>query len=89
MLFRSYQGAAFLFESYGARLNLVPVDDKGLDTSRLPSEPAGLAYVTPSHQYPLGSTLSLDRRIKLLDWAWENGAYIVEDDYDSDFRYKG
>jgi len=84
-----YQGAAFLFESYGARLNQVPVDDKGLDTSKLPSDPTGLAYVTPSHQYPMGSTLSLDRRIKLLDWAWENGAYIVEDDYDSDFRYKG
>ncbi len=84
-----YQGAAFLFESYGAILNLVPVDEKGLDPSKLPNNPVSLAYVTPSHQYPMGSTLSLDRRIQLLDWASNNGAYIVEDDYDSDFRYKG
>ena len=48
-----------------------------------------LAYVTPSHQYPMGATLSLERRVRLLDWAWEVGAYIVEDDYDSDFRHHG
>ncbi len=84
-----YQGAAFLFESYGASLKLVPVDEKGLDPSKLPRSPVSLAYVTPSHQYPMGVTLSLDRRIQLLDWASKNGAYIVEDDYDSDFRYKG
>ncbi len=85
----AYQGAAFLFESYGAELNPVPVDGDGLDVSRLPRKRVGMAYVTPSHQYPLGATLALARRMRLLDWARENGAFIVEDDYDSDFRHRG
>ncbi|MEZ5590042.1 MAG: PLP-dependent aminotransferase family protein [Gammaproteobacteria bacterium] len=84
-----YQGAAYLFESYGATVRPVPVDEHGLDTARLPDGTISLAYVAPSHQYPLGSTLALERRIRLLEWAWEVGAYIVEDDYDSDFRYSG
>ncbi|MCB1716676.1 MAG: PLP-dependent aminotransferase family protein [Candidatus Competibacteraceae bacterium] len=84
-----YQGAAYLFESYGATVRPVPVDEHGLDTAQLPDGTISLAYVTPSHQYPLGSTLALERRIRLLEWAWEVGAYIVEDDYDSDFRYTG
>ena len=84
-----YQGAAFVFESYGATLRAVPVDDRGADTTHLPDEPASLAYVTPSHQYPLGVTLSLERRLKLLDWAWKTKAYLIEDDYDNDFRHNG
>jgi GntR family transcriptional regulator/MocR family aminotransferase len=55
----------------------------------LPEEGAALLYVTPSHQYPMGFTLSLERRLRLLDWAWRTGTYVVEDDYDSDFRYRG
>ncbi len=50
---------------------------------------ARLAYVTPSHQYPTGAILSLDRRLDLLDWAARSGAWILEDDYDSEFRYTG
>jgi GntR family transcriptional regulator/MocR family aminotransferase len=84
-----YQGAAYVFQSYGAQLNPIPVDRNGLDVDRLPLSRVSLAYVTPSHQYPLGVTLSLERRIRLLEWAWEVGAYIVEDDYDSDFRHHG
>jgi len=84
-----YQGAAYVFKSYGAQLNPIPVDKNGLDVAKLPLVPVSLAYVTPSHQYPLGVTLTLDRRVRLLDWAWEVGAYIVEDDYDSDFRHHG
>jgi GntR family transcriptional regulator/MocR family aminotransferase len=84
-----YQGAAFVFESYGARLLPVHVDSDGLNVADLVDHRASLVYVTPSHQYPTGRTLSLDRRIRLLDWAWTTGAYIVEDDYDSDFRYDG
>ena len=84
-----YQGAAFVFESYGAVLKPVPVDENGLDPSKLPKEPVSVAYVTPSHQYPMGVTLNLNRRMRLLEWAWETGAYIIEDDYDSDFRYTG
>jgi GntR family transcriptional regulator/MocR family aminotransferase len=84
-----YQGAAYVFESFGADLYPVPVDSDGINTSRLPNIPNPVAYVTPSHQYPLGVTLSLERRIALLTWASEQHGYIVEDDYDSDFRYVG
>jgi GntR family transcriptional regulator/MocR family aminotransferase len=84
-----YQGAAFLFESYRARLVPVTVDEGGLDVDALPAADVQLLYVTPSHQYPMGYTLSLERRLRLLDWARHSGAYIVEDDYDSDFRYRG
>ena len=85
----AYQGAAYLFESYGAELLPVPVDTEGLQTSRLPGGEVSLAYLTPSHQYPLGHTLSLKRRLELIDWAGRSGAYLVEDDYDSDFRHHG
>ncbi len=84
-----YQGAAYVLESYGAKLHPVPVDNEGLDVSQLPDKETALAYVTPSHQYPLGATLSLERRLRLLDWARDTGAYILEDDYDSDFRHQG
>ena len=84
-----FQGAAYIFESYGAELLPVPVDDNGLDVSSLPDEPVSLLYLTPSHQFPTGRTLTLERRFRVLEWAWRVGAYIVEDDYDSDFRYDG
>jgi GntR family transcriptional regulator / MocR family aminotransferase len=83
-----YEGAALVLSSYGARLAGVPVDDEGLQVDHLPPD-ATLAYVTPSHQFPLGPTLSFARRLALLEWAAKTGAYIVEDDYDSDFRYQG
>jgi GntR family transcriptional regulator / MocR family aminotransferase len=84
-----YQGAAYVFESYGAQLHPVPVDKHGLQVAKLPLTPVSLAYVTPSHQYPMGATLSLKRRVQLLDWAGRVGAFLVEDDYDSDFRHNG
>ncbi len=84
-----YQGASFVFESYGAKLVPVKVDKNGIDISKLPQTKVSLAYVTPSHQYPMGATLPLERRIRLLEWAREVGAYIIEDDYDSDFRHHG
>jgi GntR family transcriptional regulator / MocR family aminotransferase len=83
-----YEGAALVLASHGARLLSAPVDDEGICVDRLSTGPA-LAYVTPSHQFPLGPTLSLPRRLALLDWAARSGAYVVEDDYDSDFRYEG
>lgn len=84
-----YQGAAFLFESFGAKVIPVPVDERGLDCRHLPDIKNAIAYVTPSHQYPLGVTLSLERRLELLAWAAQTGSYILEDDYDSDFRFHG
>jgi GntR family transcriptional regulator/MocR family aminotransferase len=66
----------------------VPVDRDGLVVERLPPG-ARLVYVTPSHQYPLGMTMALPRRLALLDWARRHGAAVVEDDYDSEFRFGG
>ncbi len=83
-----YQGASNVFISHGAMLHAVPVDREGLQTARLPRS-VPLAYVTPSHQYPMGATMSLARREALLSWAAANGGYIAEDDYDSDFFYDG
>lgn len=84
-----YQGAAFLFASYGARLFPVDVDQRGLQVEQLARFGGSLVYVTPSHQFPTGYTMALDRRLRLLDWAYRTGSYIIEDDYDSDFRYDG
>jgi GntR family transcriptional regulator/MocR family aminotransferase len=82
-----YQGADFALRSLGATMRPVRVDAEGIDASALGGHPAALAYVTPSHQFPLGVTMSVERRRQLLDWADRTGAYILEDDYDSDFRY--
>lgn len=84
-----YQGAAFVFESLGAKLHPAPVDQDGLDVSQLPRVKGAVAYVTPSHQYPIGVTMSLQRRLELLSWATQYDAYVIEDDYDSDFRFVG
>ncbi|MFY1827685.1 PLP-dependent aminotransferase family protein [Myxococcus fulvus] len=84
-----YLGARVAFESAGARLHPVPVDAQGLqvDTGRTRAPRARLAYVTPSHQYPLGVTMSLPRRLALLEHARASGMWVLEDDYDSEFRY--
>lgn len=82
----SYMGAANVFASHGAQLMPTVVDSRGIDVDRLPRE-AAFVYVTPSHQYPTGSMLSPERRMQLQDWANRTQAYIVEDDYDSDFFY--
>jgi GntR family transcriptional regulator/MocR family aminotransferase len=67
------------------------VDAEGLRAHRLPrtGRRRRLLYVTPSHQFPLGATLSLARRLAVLNWARETGAWVLEDDYDSEFRYDG
>ena len=82
-----YRGAEFSFKYLGANLIPVQVDRDGIETDLLPRNGARLVYVTPSHQFPLGHTMSIARRQKLLTWAEETGTYILEDDYDSDFRY--
>jgi GntR family transcriptional regulator/MocR family aminotransferase len=83
----SYQGAAAVFESHGAKLVPVPVDRDGIAPAGLPDGRFALLYLTASHQYPTGATLTLERRLAALAWARRTGTYIVEDDYDSDFRY--
>jgi GntR family transcriptional regulator / MocR family aminotransferase len=75
-----------LFTSLGATVAGVPVDAEGLVVQAIPRA-AGLVYVTPSHQFPLGVPMSLDRRGALLEWAHRRGGVVIEDDYDSEFRF--
>lgn len=79
-----------IFRYHGYELVPVPVDGHGITTENLPAScPAKLIYVVPSHQFPTGGVLPINRRIQLLDFARKNDAYIIEDDYDSEFRYRG
>jgi len=86
-----YPGALAAFELAGATVTPVPVDGEGMRVEigvrRAPH--ARLAYLTPAHQYPTGVALSLERRIALLDWAGREDSWVVEDDYDGEFRYTG
>lgn len=84
-----YEGAANAFESYRARLIPVAVDKQGLLTDELPARDVSVVYVTPSHQFPLGHPMSLDRRRDLIEWSNATGAYLLEDDYDADFQFTG
>lgn len=83
-----YPPPYWLFRSLGARVVGVPVDSDGLVVEALPAD-ARLVYVTPSHQFPLGVSMSLARRMELLAWAERHGAVVLEDDYDSEFRFAG
>ncbi|WP_407713115.1 PLP-dependent aminotransferase family protein [Comamonas testosteroni] len=83
-----YRMAHHAFEAYGAKLLYADVDLHGLVTERLAElGPAQLAYVTPTHQFPLGTFLPIARRRQLLDWAAGRQAWVIEDDYDSEYRY--
>jgi GntR family transcriptional regulator/MocR family aminotransferase len=83
-----YVMARRCFEATGAKLVAIPVDGHGLDTARLPRDDrTRLAYVTPSHQFPLGGVLPIGRRLELLHWAQRQRGWVVEDDYDGEFRY--
>lgn len=86
-----FPGASAAFRAAGAKVLPVPVDEEGLCVAQgIRNYPnARMAYVSPSHQYPLGHVMSLRRRLELLAWAESAAAWIVEDDYDSEFRYGG
>lgn len=86
-----YYATQATFHAAGLRLVPVPVDDAGLDVAAGARRTGGAkaVYVTPSHQFPTGVILAMRRRIALLDWARRSGAWIFEDDYDSEFRYAG
>src|SRR6185295_6535331 len=83
-----YPPPRLLFRSHGAHVSAVPVDESGLVVDVLPND-ARLVYVTPSHQFPLGMPMSHARRTALLAWAERRNAVIIEDDYDSEFRFGG
>ncbi|MBR1123157.1 PLP-dependent aminotransferase family protein [Bradyrhizobium lablabi] len=84
-----YAGASMIFQSETLPIEPVPVDSEGIRTDCLPNKKRSLIYVTPSHQYPTGVVMTLSRRLALLRWADDTDSYIMEDDYDSDFRYDG
>lgn len=84
-----YPGAANVFHAMGAKVVAIGVDDEGFmpDASRLRG--VRMVYVTPGHQFPTGVTMSLRRKLRLLEWAQRAGATVIEDDYDGEFRYAG
>jgi GntR family transcriptional regulator/MocR family aminotransferase len=84
-----YPNVRAVFLSQGARTLTAPVDESGIDISPFARGRAALVHTTPSHQYPTGVVLSLERRFALLEWAAKNDTWIVEDDYDSEFNYTG
>lgn len=83
-----YPPARLLFASMGAKIHCIPVDDQGMQVDLIP-DGTRLIYVTPAHQFPLGMPMSMGRREALLARARQLGAVIIEDDYDSEFRYQG
>lgn len=86
-----YLEARNSFSATGAKAFFVEVDEEGFNLANVSKtgEKAKLVYVTPSHQYPLGHTMTLARRLELIEWAKKQNAWIIEDDYNSEFRYAG
>lgn len=86
----TYKRAYRIFQSFAYRIYTVDMDDKGMRADRLFGLPVRAAYVMPSHQYPTGAVMTIGRRAELLRWAEkEPDRYLIEDDYDSEFRYRG
>lgn len=83
-----YRPARIAFAAAGANVVTVPVDENGIIVEKIPSN-TNIIYVTPTHQFPLGYTMSVARRVALLNFAQQHGAVVIEDDYDSEFRYRG
>ena len=86
----TYMRAYYAFEKADFQIKPVEIDNYGMDISSLKSSDADIAYIMPSHQFPTGIVMPIGRRMELLNWASEKeGRYLIEDDYDSEFRYKG
>jgi GntR family transcriptional regulator / MocR family aminotransferase len=84
-----YPGAMQVMQAFKAKITAARLDDEGIIVRQLPLRGSRLVYVTPGHQFPLGITMSLARRLELLRWAEKTGTVIFEDDYDSEYRYSG
>ncbi len=86
----TYKRAYQVFQSFAYDIKLLPMDESGMDMQALYESDAKVAYVMPSHQYPTGIVMPIGRRMELLKWAEQKqDRYLIEDDYDSEFRYKG
>lgn len=84
-----YSGIRSVLMDQGCQIEPVPLERDGLSVEHLEQNRAKAVYVTPSHQFPFGMVLSIGKRMRLLKWAYQTGSYIIEDDYDSEFRYRG
>jgi len=84
-----YKKAEKIYESNGLKVMHIPVDGEGICVDKLSESNVKVVHVSPSHHFPTGIIMSAARRHKLISWALEHSAYIIEDDYDSEFRYKG
>ena len=83
-----YNGMIHLLRAHGATVRPIPMTADGASIREITGEPR-LAFVTPSHQFPTGVSMSIARRLELLQWARRRGAVVIEDDYDSEYRYRG
>lgn len=84
-----YNGVRAVFHQHACKLMPIPVQEDGIKIDELWKTLARLVYVTPSHQFPTGGIMPIQKRLSLLKWAEQKSAYIIEDDYDSEFRYEG
>ncbi|MFC4323107.1 MocR-like pyridoxine biosynthesis transcription factor PdxR [Litchfieldia salsa] len=84
-----YHRTRIVLEDLGAKTVAIPLDEDGITIQELRISGANVVYVTPSHQFPNGMIMPISRRMELLKWAEENKGYIIEDDYDGEYRYKG
>ena len=86
----TYKRAFNIFRSFSYRIEIVEMDESGMEVDKLRAKDVKAAYVMPSHQFPTGITMPIGRRMELLKWAGEEEErFLIEDDYDSEFRYKG
>ncbi|MBD5106118.1 MAG: PLP-dependent aminotransferase family protein [Lachnospiraceae bacterium] len=86
----TYKRAYRIFSSAGYEMSTMPIDKNGMSMEHLRNSQANIAYIMPSHQFPTGVVMPIGRRMELLKWAEEaKNRYLIEDDYDSEFRYKG
>ena len=84
-----FNKAEFIFEDYLFNISHISITDNGFPVEELKKSDAKLIYISPSHQYPLGTIMPVNKRMELLEWAYKNNGFIIEDDYDAMIRYGG
>lgn len=84
-----YNGASVIFRSNGFEILPIPVCEDGIELNKLAASSARMVHIAPSHQFPMGAVMPIHQRIEILKWAQEHNNIIIEDDYDSEFRYNG
>jgi GntR family transcriptional regulator / MocR family aminotransferase len=85
----SFHRIRFVLKDYGVEIKPIHLDEKGMSITELRKSGAKVAYVTPSHQFPVGTVMPISRRMELIEWARQENGFIIEDDYDGEFRYQG